>query len=553
MASSDTTQFVARSALRFFSGTLISRFTGMLRDMIMAFCFGTSAPLAAFFLAYRFVYLIRRLFGEGLLQQGFIPYYETEKAQDPKKGALFFRDLFWTSALLLLFLVILLEVGLSILIKYQVFSSGGEEVARLSLLIVPGIFFICLFGLSLSFLQAEKSFFLPSVSPVFFNLALIVGALALSKLPIEQAVIGLSLVLSLGFFLQWGATLPRVFSLLKEHLSTRQLLQPSLFSSNLRKIVPPLFLGLIGIASMQINSAIDSVFARYASLEGPAYLWYAIRLEQLPLSLFGIALSSALLPSLSRAREKGEDQQFRSLLQFAQKRTFSLIFPCVIGIFVLGASSVNLLFGRGDFTSHSAYHTTICLWCYGIGLLPSALIQILAPAFYASKEYRIPTLLFTCFSLLNIGLNTLFVFGFHWQAASIALSTSICVGLNALLLFIYLWKKDKALLDRSVLLSIGKVAFCSLLAGGIVLFIGYLFLHDPTLFIGRGLPYHFPRETLPQLFHFGLQAGLYFLLFFVFCKWVKAKDVLELLSIDSFRRNRPTENPSHRDQKDKHF
>jgi len=277
---------------------------------------------------------------------------------------------------------------------------------------------------------------------------------------------------------------------------------------------------MIGVASVQVNSAIDGIFARYADLEGPAYLWYAIRIQQLPLALFGLAISSALLPSLSRCFEEGATERFNSLLGFAKRRIFLLVFPCVVGIFVLGTSSVNLLFGRGDFGAHSIRETVLCLWCYGIGLLPSAMLQIQAQAFYAKKDYRTPTMGFVIAALMNIGLNALLVFVFNLGAASIALATSISTIFNALLLSLKLGQKS----DYQPML---KVAVCSSLAGALVLGVGY-FLGDATMLILQG-PVNFPNALTSQLFFFGMQAGLYFLLFFAFCRVVKLDEVMEML------------------------
>ena len=175
---------------------------------------------------------------------------------------------------------------------------------------------------------------------------------------------------------------------------------------------------------MQINSALDAVFARYASLEGPAYLWYAIRIEQLPLALFGIAFSTALLPSLSRALKAGNTPQYLSLLQFCFRKCYSLIFPCCLGVFVLGGVGVNLLFGRGGFTGESTHQTILCLWGYGIGLVPAAFVLLMAPAFYATREYKIPMKGAVISVGINLALSTLFVFLFRgarlvlrWQQA----------------------------------------------------------------------------------------------------------------------------------------
>lgn len=497
---------------------MLSRVSGLLRDMAMAFCFGTSPALAAFLLSYRFVYLIRRLFGEGLLHQGFIPHFETKRREDPKKGALFFRDLFFSLAVLLGGLIALAEISL-------LFVEG--ETAKLAMWMLPGVFFICLFGLSTGLLQSERSFFLPSVSPVAFNVVWILGVIGLKALPIGQAVMGLSIVLSVAFFAQWAMTVPKIWAFLRRSLSVKELFYGNLFSKEIKALVRPILLSMIGVASVQVNSAIDGVFARFADLEGPAYLWYAIRIQQLPLALFGIALSSALLPSLSRAVEEGAMERFHSLFSFAKRRIFLFIFPCVVAIFVLGFASVNLLFGRGDFGPNSVTQTTLCLWCYGIGLLPSAFVQIQAQGFYAKKDYWTPAIGFLSASLLNIGLNALLVFYFELGAASIALATSFSAIFNTL----YLSRK---LGQKSDFQPMIKVGICSLLSGAAVLFIGYFFIGDPTMLLGKG-GVSFPNALAGQLFHLGMQTGIYFLLFFAFCWLAKVDEVMQLFRA----RNRP--------------
>ncbi len=509
--STDTPQTISRSALRFFSGTMLSRVSGLLRDMAMAFCFGTSPALAAFLLAYRFVYLIRRLFGEGLLHQGFIPHFEAKRREDPRKGALFFRDLFFSLSLLLGGLIVVAEIAL---------SFSGSEIAKLAMWMLPGIFFICLFGLSTGLLQSERSFFLPSVSPVASNVVWILGVLALRALPISEAVIGLSIVLSFGFFAQWAMTLPKIWAYLRRSLSIKELFSISPFSSELKALARPLMLGMIGVASVQVNSAIDGIFARYADLEGPAYLWYAIRIQQLPLALFGLAISAALLPSLSRAIEENAQDRFESLLQFAKRRIFLLIFPCTIAIFVLGTASVNLLFGRGDFGTTSVYKTTLCLWCYGIGLLPSAFVQIVAQGFYAKKDYWTPTKGFISATLINIGLNAFLVFVCDLGAASIALATSLSTIVNS----VYLSRKLGLKTDFR---PMAKVSACTLAAGAVVLCVGYA-LGDATLQFWSGEA-SFPNTLVKQFVHFGAQTGLYFLIFFGLCRMAKVDELMEIL------------------------
>lgn len=508
----DTSKALFHSATRYFSGTLLSRVTGMLRDMIMAFCFGTAASLASFLVVYRLVYLIRRLFGEGLLHQGFIPHFETARAKHPKQGFLFFRDLFWNFAFVLGSFLFISEIILS-------FFQG--EMIRLAMCMLPGIYFICLFGLFSGILHAEKKFFLSSVSPALSNVVWIFGILLFSPFPIETGLVGLACTISVAFFIQWVVTVPKIWYFMRQELSIREIFTFKIFSKELKDILSPLILGITGVAATQINSAVDALFAQYANPEGPAYLWYAIRLQQLPLALFGIALSSALLPPLARAIEQGNNARYSELLIYAKRKIFILIFPCTIGIFILGTSSINLLFGHGDFTPEATYQTTLCLWGYAIGLLPSAFVQMLAQGFYARKNYRVPATGFLYSALLNIFLNTCFVL-LNWGPAAIALATSIASFFNVIYLSRKLHDSNFTFLKSKFILG---VTFSCLAAGIIVISTGYFILNDATLrFFDQ--TYAFSRTFPRQLLEFSIQTGLYFFIFFSLCKVFKLRDAL---------------------------
>jgi len=295
----------------------------------------------------------------------------------------------------------------------------------------------------------------------------------------------------------------------------------------------PFLLGIIGVGAVQINSVLDGVFARCTSLEGPAYLWYAIRIEQLPLALFGIALSAALLPSLSRALKEGINDQYLRLLRFAFRRCFSLIFPCAIGIFVLGLAGINFLFGHGDFSVEDTYQTAVCLWGYGLGLLPSVFVLILAPAFYAKKEFRIPTIGSVASVVFHLLLTSLFVFGLHWGAFSIAIATSLAAWFNYLYLSYHLAKRiGEPLLDAAVFRSFFKTGGCVLIAAIATLLVGQFFVGDPTLNVAIGnTDMAFSRAVSEQCMHFLALSGTFVLMFFSYAWLLNAEDVLELIGV----------------------
>lgn len=431
----DSPRNMIKSAASFFSGTMLSRVTGLLRDMAMAFAFGTEASLAAFFVAFRFAHLLRRLLGESSLQTAFVPQFESLRSQNKasNRGMRFFLDLYAALSLVLLFVIGTgIALGMGFYFFYgTVWSPGTTEIFTLSLLMLPSLLFICLAGLNTALLQCERSYFLPAAAPVAFNLLWIVGVLALASVPPQEAMPKLALCIVAACFFQWLVTLPKVASLLvRDGISFKHLAEINPFSSDLCSMWKPFVLGVIGIGAAQINSACDALFAIYAESSGPAYLWYAIRLQQLPLALFGIALSGALLPPLTRAIKEGDLKRSLNLLEVATHRSMLLILPITAAIFILGERCLDLLYGYGDFGSQSLEGTTSCLWGYTIGLIPMTLILITAPVYYARVDYRTPTIASVVSMILNMALNAIFVLKFNLGASSIALATSISAWVN---------------------------------------------------------------------------------------------------------------------------
>lgn len=530
---SDSPQTVSRSSLAFLSGTFLSRLTGLGRDTVMAVAFGTHPAIAAFIVAFRFANLIRRLFGEGSLSSGFIPHFEQIRSISSEKGAKFIRDLLFSLGLFLILLIGGIEVVLWGIWKWGSFHPDNAQILYLTMLMLPGVLFICLFGLSSGLLQCERRFFLTGFAPVAFNGVWIVATLMLKRRDPSSAVLLLSLAIIIAFFMQWAMLVPQIAALLRRSLSWKECVKPQLFSSQLRLLVKPFLLSLIGVGAVQINSALDGLFARYASLEGPAYLWYAIRIEQLPLALFGIALSAALLPSLSRALQEGVHDRYLRLMRFAFRRCFSLIFPCALAIFVLGLAGINFLYGHGDFSTEDTSQTAVCLWGYGLGLLPAVFVLILAPAFYAKKEFRIPTIGSVISVVFHVLLTSLFVFGFNWGAFSIAIATSLAAWLNYFYLSYHLAKRvGEPLFDPTVFRSFFKTGVCGLIAAIATLLVGQFFVGDPTLNVAAGnSAVIFSRDLSTQCMHFFALSGTFVLIFFSYAWMLNAEDILELIGV----------------------
>lgn len=513
----DSTHSIVNSAKRFFSGTLLSRISGMLRDVSMAYAFGTHEAVAAFLVAFRLSHLLRRLFGEGALQSAFIPQFESIRSQNSQTACRFFRDLYvW----LTLGLTTIIFGSMGILAGcwfYGDLSSGNADIVFLALLLMPSLLFICLFGLNASLLQCEKSYFISGVAPVAFNVIWVIGALLLQNTPASHAMPWLAVCVIIACFSQWLMTVPQTMRILNQH-DVPFYKNVKLFSSDLKNFCTPLFFGIIGVAATQINSALDAIFARYANEEGPALLWYALRIQQLPLALFGVAIAGALLPPLTRALKNQEKEKYLSFLQFAVRKTFALMIPLTAGLLIMGDTCVACLFGRGDFDAHSIVGTTRCLWGYSLGLVPMALVLVVAPAFYAQKDTFTPAKISFISVLTNVVLNAFFVFSLGLGEVSVAIATSISSWVNLAFLF-YALSDRKEVLHPSIWAEVLKIVCACFIACAATIGITFYF---SSVFLFT--------ETFVSLFIKCVLQGSSFIVALLCCaKLLNIRDILEFL------------------------
>jgi putative peptidoglycan lipid II flippase len=236
------------------------------------------------------------------------------------------------------------------------------------------------------------------------------------------------------------------------------------------------------------------------------------------------------LPPLSRAIQGGQVADYLKLIHFALSRSFSLIFPCSVAVLVLGAPAVNLIYGHGLFDFQATVQTTICLWAYGVGLMPAVLVLLLSPAFYAQKDFLTPLKASLVSVGLSILLNTILVFFLELGSFSIALATSVAAFVNYRLLSHKLKRVVGPIFDQESRRSCVKVVICSCLAGISTLLAGYYVVNDPTLrmFLNSG-NIQFARELLSQLVQFLSLSAIFGLFLFLFAWLFKAEGILSFV------------------------
>lgn len=521
--SKDHPETLFSSFRRFLTGTSLSRFSGFFREVVMAATFGTSPAVAAFWMAFRFSHLFRRIFGEGGLHVAFVPHFESLRKKDPSEAAAFFSRLSLGLAWVLLLLALIGALSLGGALFFCNLSEETRSILRLTLLMLPSFLFVSLYALNASLLQCEGIFFLPSVAPVFFNL---MWAAAIFFLPKEQsqALNLLAIIIVSGLALQWLVTWIRARKIVRNNLK-KEKSAPSWKEYIL--LLKPFSLAIIGVAAVQINSALDALFARFADAEGPAILWYAIRLEQLPLALFGVGMSAAFFPSISRAAADAMNN-YLPLINLALRKAFALMIPLTFGLFAMGLSGVAFTYGRGEFQESAIRSTTEALWAYGVGLLPSTLVFILASSFYAIKEYRIPTMLSLLSVLVNGLLNALFVFGFHGGAISIAYATSISALLNALFLMIFLHRRIGTFTTHLGTVT-SKSLIASLIATTLVLASSYTFFGGGSFALLLDLPLSIAHGFLAVTFQLFVEGMLFMISFVLTSLLMKNHELFDLI------------------------
>jgi putative peptidoglycan lipid II flippase len=471
---------IGRRAARYSIGSLLSRVTGLIREVVTAACFGANPSIGAFIVAYRFSHVLRRLFGEGGLINGFVPHFEQHRMESEEKAKSFFRDLCGTIAFMVVGVIFLGELGL--LIGSFWASPGALEVIKLSMIMLPGLFFIILWALFGALHQCEGNFFLPGASPAVFNGIWIAAALFAAQFPIEKGVIILGIGTVGAFFFQLLTLSPLPLRLLKHSGRAR------LFSREILHLLKALSYTVIGVGATQINNFLDMLFARTASLEGPAHLAYAIRLEQFPLALIPIALSTALLPTLSREADPKEK------IGSSLNRVYLFLLPCTLAIFTMGSVIVNAVYGHGRFDVNAVAITTSALWGYGAGLIPMGFTIILSQSYFARKDFKTPMFASIQAVALNLILNTIFIHGMNMGAESVAWATSIASVYNMLYLM-----RGHHVMRKGLLLATTFGAISSLLTWFVV---------QNTLDAGR------VRNVTQQLMHLAVFSSIFLLVYF---------------------------------------
>ena len=424
------------------SFTLLSRITGLARDMLISRLFGASAETDAFNVAFRLPNLLRRLFGEGAFQQAFVPMLADVKARGDEATTVSFAGhvasaLFWTLLLVSVTGVVAAPVLVWLIASGLARNPAAFELASvMTRWMFPYILFMSLVAMAAGVLNTYKRFAVPAFTPVLLNLSFIACALWLAP-RLERPIMALAFAVLIGGMLQLGlqwAALRRAGLRMRIGSPRAAFADP-----DVRRVAGLMLPAIFSVSVAQLSIIINTNIASHLTTGSVTWLAFADRLMEFPTALLGVALGTVLLPSLSSAFAEKRLQDYSRLLDWGLRLIFLLALPAAIGLGLLAEGIVSVLFQGREFTAVDVHQTAVAVIGYAVGLIGLIAVKILAPGFYAQKDVRTPVKIavavLVATQLANLVLVPLFA---H---AGLALSVSLGACANALALFIGLKRR----------------------------------------------------------------------------------------------------------------
>ncbi|MEW5704056.1 MAG: murein biosynthesis integral membrane protein MurJ [Pseudomonadota bacterium] len=445
--------------------TLVSRLLGFVRDILLAAFLGAGVLADAFFVAFKLPNFFRRLFAEGAFSAAFVPmfagFFEKEGRDKAKRFA---EEVFAVLFLGLAFFIAVAEIAMPWLI-YALAPGFADEPERYGFAVVfsritfPYLLFISLVSLMGGVLNSFGRFAAAAATPILLNLFLIGSLLILADFtatPGHALAIGVALA-GVGQFLWLAAALRRAnFSL---RLSFPRL------TPDVKAFLGRLAPGAIGAGVVQVNLFIDIVLASLLPTGAISFLYYADRVNQLPLGVVGIAVGTALLPLLSRQLRAGQREAANANQNRALEAALFLTLPATAALVLLSEPIVRVLFARGAFGGAEVVAAARTLSAYATGLPAYVLVKVLAPAYFARGDTATPVKIAGAAVVVNVVLSVALMIPF--AQVGIALATAIASWFNAALLVTGLLRRGDFTFDGRSRRRLPRTALAALAMGGL--------------------------------------------------------------------------------------
>ncbi|MDR1192118.1 MAG: murein biosynthesis integral membrane protein MurJ [Verrucomicrobiales bacterium] len=469
------TPSAATSAAKIMAAILGSRILGLAREQILSAVFGASRELDALKVAFRIPNILRDLFAEGALSSAFVPTFAKLLTAEGRAAAFRLANLVFNALVVILSVLCLLGILFSDQLVHLIapdFAASSGKLAltvTLTQIMFPFILFVALAALYMGLLNSLGSFGLPAAASMAFNAGSIVSGAGLawwldpSFADKEKCICGFAIGVLLGGLMQWLVQVPRA-----RRLGFRHTLTLDWRDAGLQKIGRLMAPAVLGVSAVQINFLVMTRFA--ASFGDGAVTWLdnAFRLMQLPIGLFGVAISMVTLPAVSRSVARHDLGEFKRRIQAGLRYMLFLAVPATAGLWLLAGPIVSALFQWGAYSAADTARTAGLLQYYTIGLLGYAAVKVLAPTFYSLNKPLTPTLVSIGGIVLNLALIWLAVGVLHWGLFSLPLAISLVAILNAAQLCLRLQQHIGGIIDRAFTGSVVKILTATLLMSAVV-------------------------------------------------------------------------------------
>jgi putative peptidoglycan lipid II flippase len=498
------------------AATLLSRVFGFFRDLVVAYVLGAGPAADAFYVAFKLPNMMRRLFAEGSMTMAFVPIFSRlrEEEGDEAAFAMARSVLVWLLSILgvvtLLAIAFARPLTLAIAPGFTKDPVLFDHTVVLVRIIFPYILQISAVALCMGVLNSLGHFFAPAMATSELNTILILGALASYMLKVDPSI-GLAWSVLAGGLGQWFMQQPYI----RRH-GLRWIGPWSWRDKGVVRMARLMLPTTFGAAIYQLNIMLSTLLASFLPQGSISYLYYADRLVQFPLGLFGAAVGTVALPSLAKLAAANQIKEFTEALSSSIRLTAFICLPAAAGLIALAHPMVAVLFGRGAFTPAAALATSRALLAYGVGLPAFACVRPVVAAYFALGDTKTPVWVGAVCLVVNIGLGAALMFPL--THAGLALASSISSWVNFLLLAKLLkrrlgknWLKPGrttwASLGLSLLIGVVSYAFAGLGAWSLVLILplaaiymalAYALRIEEAVMLGEFIGKRFTRKFFPE-------------------------------------------------------
>jgi putative peptidoglycan lipid II flippase len=426
-------------ALATISGlTLVSRILAFTRDVLIARIFGAGMATDAFFVAFKLPNLLRRLFAEGAFSQAFVPIFGEYKNRKGQEETKLLVDHVTTMLALILFVVTVIGIIAAPILVYISAPGFAKDAAKFDLTVQllritsPYIFFISLVAVAAGILNTYNKFWVPAFAPILLNLCFIGGALWLAPY-FDPPILALAWAVFVAGFVQLAFQIPFL-----KKIGMLPSLRFSWKDAGMWRVIKQMGPAVFGVSIAQLSLIINTIFASFLVAGSVSWLYYADRLMEFPTGILGVAISTILLPSLSKCHASNDEVEYSKLLDWGLRLTIMLTLPAALALGMIAVPLLATFFQHGAFTAHDVLMSRSALVGYSMGLIGLILVKILAPGFYARQDIRTPVKIGIVTLLATQAMNALFI---GWlQHAGLALSIGLGACLNSAILFYFLRK-----------------------------------------------------------------------------------------------------------------